>query len=91
MIKIKFYSLLRMFLEQNEIEIDADNISIRDAIIKIAELTDKNLLPELIENDKLISGTIILLNGRNIFHLNKLDTVVNDGDNIDIFPPGGGG
>ena len=91
MIKIKFYSLLRMFLEQNEIEIKADNILIRDLIIKISELTDKDLTSELIEDQKLISGTIILLNGRNIFHLNKLDTVVNDGDNIDIFPPGGGG
>ena len=91
MIKIKFYSLLRTFIEQNEIDIKADNILIRDLIIKITELTDKDLTSELIEDQKLISGTIILLNGRNIFHLNKLDTVVNDGDNIDIFPPGGGG
>lgn len=91
MIKIKFYSLLRTFIEQNEIDIKADNILIRDLIIKISQLTYKDLTSELIEDQKLISGTIILLNGRNIFHLNKLDTVVNDGDNIDIFPPGGGG
>ena len=91
MIKIKFYSLLRTFIDQNEIDIKADNILIRDLIIKITELTDKDLTSELIEDQKLISGTIILLNGRNIFHLNKLDTVVKDGDKIDLFPPGGGG
>ena len=60
-------------------------------IFKISELTNKDLTSELIEDQKIISGTIILLNGRNIFHLNKLDTIVKDGDDIDIFPPGGGG
>jgi len=91
MIKIKFYSLLRMFLEQNEIEIDADKISVFALLQNISEKTNKNLLDEIANNGILISGTIILLNGRNIFHLDKLDSVVNDSDNIDIFPPGGGG
>ena len=91
MIKIKFYSLLRMFLKQNEIEINAKNISIRDLVYKISDLTNKDLTSELIEDKKIISGTIILLNGRNIFHLNKLETIVTNGDDIDIFPPGGGG
>ncbi len=91
MVKIKFYSLLRIFIQQNEININADNISVRDLVYKISELTNKDLTSELIEVQKLISGTIILLNGRNIFHLMKLDTIVSDGDIIDIFPPGGGG
>ncbi|MBT4334068.1 MAG: MoaD family protein [Candidatus Cloacimonetes bacterium] len=91
MIKIKFYSLLRTFIEQNEIDIIADNISIYNVIIKIEELTNKDLRSELVEDHEIISGTIILVNGRNIFHLDKLNTVIKDGDNIDIFPPGGGG
>jgi len=91
MIKIKFYSLLRIFLKQNEIEIDADNISILELLQKISEKSNKNLLSEIVEDEKLIQGTIILLNGRNIFHLEKLDTLVVRGDEIDIFPPGGGG
>ncbi|MBT4576563.1 MAG: MoaD family protein [Candidatus Cloacimonetes bacterium] len=91
MIKIKFYSLLRTFIEQNEIDIIADNTSIYNVIIKIEELTNKDLRSELVEDHEIISGTIILVNGRNIFHLDKLNTVIKDGDNIDIFPPGGGG
>ena len=91
MIKIKFYSLLRMFLKQNQIEIDVDNISILELLQKISEKTNKNLLPEIVEDEKIIHGTIILLNGRNIYHLEKLNTIVINGDNIDIFPPGGGG
>ena len=78
-------------MEQNIIEINCDNISIHEVIINITELTNKDLTSELIEDKVLISGTIILLNGRNVFHLNKLETIVNNGDSIDIFPPGGGG
>ena len=91
MIKIKFYSLLRLFLMQNEIEIDADNISIFALLQKISEKTKKDILSEIIDTKQLIQGTIILLNGRNIYHLEKLDTLVISGDKIDIFPPGGGG
>jgi len=91
MIKIKFYSILRMFLKQSEIEIDSDNISIFALLEKISEKTNKDLLSEIIEAEQLIQGTIILLNGRNIYHLEKMDTIVKNGDLVDIFPPGGGG
>ena len=91
MIKIKFYSLLRLFLEQKEVDIDANNISVLNLLQNISEKTNKNLLEEIANNGILISGTIILLNGRNIFHLDKMNTIVKNGDTIDIFPPGGGG
>ena len=91
MIKIKFYSLLRTFLEQNEIKIDADNISVFDLLQKISEKTNKDLMSEIIDTGELINGTIILINGRNIYHLQKMDTIVKNGDLVDIFPPGGGG
>jgi sulfur-carrier protein len=91
MIKIKFYSLLRMFLKQNEIDLDANNISILELLQKISEKTNKDIISKIIDTGELIRGTIILLNGRNIYHLKKLNTNVKNGDNIDIFPPGGGG
>ncbi len=91
MIKIKFYSTLRMFLKQNEIEIDSHNISIFALLQKISEKTNKDLLSEITDTEQLIQGTIILLNGRNIYHLEKMDTIVKSGDLVDIFPPGGGG
>ncbi|MCF7858605.1 MAG: MoaD family protein [Candidatus Cloacimonetes bacterium] len=92
MIKIKFYSLIRLHLGINEIQIEADKISIYD-LLQIAEKQlDKLLLHLLINADyEIIPGTMILINGRNIFHLKKLDTIVQDGDVVSIFPPGGGG
>jgi molybdopterin synthase sulfur carrier subunit len=37
------------------------------------------------------AGTIILVNRRNILHLEKLETPVRSGDVVAFFPPGAGG
>ncbi|RLC56338.1 MAG: molybdopterin synthase sulfur carrier subunit, partial [Candidatus Cloacimonadota bacterium] len=78
-------------LEQKEVDNDANNISVLNLLQNISEKTNKNLLDAIANNGILIPGTIILLNGRNIHHLEKMDTIVKNGDKIDIFPPGGGG
>jgi len=81
-----------MHLGINEIEIAADNISISDLLKISEEQIGKNFIDQLINAEKqIINGTMILINGRNIFHLDKLNSIVKDGDIIDIFPPGGGG
>ncbi len=91
MINVKFYSLLRKFIGCKEIEVHAKKISILELIKKISRKVEKDLTNKLTQDKKLITGTIILLNGRNIHYLDKLNTIVSDGDNINIFPPGGGG
>ncbi|HCA40738.1 MAG TPA: hypothetical protein DEP01_04035 [Aminobacterium sp.] len=40
---------------------------------------------------KLLMGTIIMVNGKHIVHLQGLDTPLNDSDTVNIFPPVGGG
>lgn len=37
------------------------------------------------------SGTMIMVNGRNIHFLNQLDTVLQEGDEVTILPAVGGG
>ncbi|WP_460595864.1 MoaD/ThiS family protein [Geomonas sp. Red276] len=47
---------------------------------------------KLIDDRKsLHTGTIILLNRKNVLHLQKLATPVDDGDVLALFPPGAGG
>ena len=92
MIKIKFYSLIRMHLGINEIEINTDSVT----IIELLQITEKQInqkfIDQLIDNNKqIIPGTMILINGRNIFHLDKLGSLVQENDEVSIFPPGGGG
>lgn len=42
------------------------------------------------ENDGIRPGTMLLVGGKNVHHLDGLDTVV-DTDRLDVFPPAGGG
>lgn len=92
MIKIKFFTLLKLYLKISEIDIDAQKISIRNLLFLVNEKVEKNFIHKLIDEDSnLLLGTIILLNGRNIHHLEKLDTIVKSGDEVALFPPGGGG
>ncbi|WP_048150362.1 ubiquitin-like small modifier protein 1 [Palaeococcus ferrophilus] len=40
---------------------------------------------------ELEKGFMILVNGKNIEHLNGLDTPLKEDDTVSIFPPAGGG
>lgn len=92
MIKIKFYSLIRLQLGVNEIEIDSKIVSVYQLLQKAEKQIGKKFLRLLIDaEEEILAGTMILINGRNIFHLDKLNSKVRDGDEISIFPAGGGG
>jgi len=92
MIKIKFFSLIRTYLGINEIEVEAASVSIYELILKAEKLISKKFLDQLIdEKRQILQGTMILINGRNIVHLDGINSNVQEGDEISIFPPGGGG
>ena len=92
MIKIKFYSLIRMHLGINEVELDTKQTSIFKLMQKAEKKINSEFINLLIDDDKqVIHGTMILINGRNIVHLDGLNSIVIEGDEINIFPPGGGG
>jgi sulfur-carrier protein len=81
-----------MHLGINEVEIKADSTSVYDLFLKTEMQIGKKFIDQLLNEDKqIIPGTMILINGRNIFHLDKLESIILDGDEISIFPPGGGG
>lgn len=81
-----------MFLGINEVEIETDSVSIYELLLRAENQIGKKILDQLINVERqIIPGTMILINGRNIFHLDKLNSIVQEGDEISIFPPGGGG
>jgi sulfur-carrier protein len=91
MISLKFYGPLRFFLSQKEIILSTKAAVLKDVLAEASDQLNKDLLGEIIADDTILPGTMILLNGRNVHHLNKLQTEVKDNDEISIFPPGGGG
>ena len=90
MVTLKFFATLRDLIGRKEIRVEADKVE--DALIKASKLTNVDLIKELIdENRNPKKAVIILVNGRNIVHLEGIDTSLNNGDTVSIFPPVGGG
>ncbi len=93
MIKVKLFNLLRLEFKIKEMDIDEIEISVLELLYQVSDkINDKRFLPKLIDEEgNLLYGTIILINGKNVIHLDKTATLVKDGDEVSLFPPGGGG
>lgn len=93
MIKVSFFTLLQLLLKRKELELDYAPEEHMGALLeRVQAKIETEFLHKLLdEQGNLKNGTIILLNGKNIYHLEKLDTQVSDGDEVALFPPGGGG
>ncbi|KUK18617.1 ubiquitin-like small modifier protein 1 [Thermococcus sibiricus] len=82
MVRVKVFATLRNIVEKNELQIQANTV--RELLEKLY-----SKYPEM--KKELEKGVIILVNGKNIEHLEKLDTKLKDEDVVSIFPPVGGG
>ena len=92
MITVKFYTLLRLLLQQHQVDLE----DTAGTVARVLEQAQRHVATPFLhklrdESGALLQGTIILVNGRNILHTGGLDTEVNDGDVLSLFPPGGGG
>ncbi|WFO75439.1 MoaD/ThiS family protein [Desulfurococcaceae archaeon MEX13E-LK6-19] len=87
-IKITLFGALREKLgwDSKVVEIPYNKCSFRKLLDMIPELRDI-----MIENNKIKEGFIVLVDGIHIQFKGGLDAEINDGDEISIFPPGGGG
>jgi molybdopterin converting factor small subunit len=91
-IVVKFYGLLRRQVPDPVLEIADDDLNILQLLQLAKDKTGQNFLPELLDPEKkLLTGTIILVNGENIRLKQNLETQVHGGDTIDLFSPAGGG
>ena len=59
----------------------------------VAEEIGNDLIKKKLLNDDgtMLTGTIILINGHDIYHMDKLDTAVKKNDVVSLFPPVAGG
>ncbi len=90
---IKFFTLFKLYFGKDSITIYSSKkpLKLYELIEEGAKIVGKTLKEKLIENESLKRGSMILINGRNVFHLKELETEVYPEDDIVFFPPGGGG
>ena len=88
MATIKFFTMLRLKLGISEIEVEANDITLKELIYRITDAISNELLIQKILDDKgnLSRGTNILVNGQSILRLNKLDTIIKNDDVVGFFP-----
>lgn len=93
MIKIQFFSLVRMLLKQEATEVAwAEGDTVQSVLDKTQVQVATPFLHKLLdEQGEPHAGTIILVNRKNILHLQGLQTPVADEDVLAFFPPGAGG
>lgn len=91
-IHVKLFATLRLNLGIAELEIEIDKpITIMKLLELASQKLNSNIIPELIEDGKIRVGTILLINGKNIFHAEKLETMIVENCVVSVFPPAGGG
>ena len=93
MLQIQFFSLIRMLLKRDAIEIPwAEGDTVQCALDKTQKQIATPFLHKLLDEQGTPHvGTIILVNRKNILHLQGLQTALSDGDVLAFFPPGAGG
>lgn len=92
MINVNFFGTLRGFLKTKQVRVSVDELSVFELLQRCETKVSNPFLSKLVDEEGNIkSGTMILVNGQNVLHLQGLRTIVRNGADIAIFPPGGGG
>ncbi len=91
--KIKFFTLFKLYFGKDSIVISSSKkpLKLYELIEEGSKIVGNELKEKLIDNGRLKRGAMILINGKNVFHLNELETEIFPDDDIVFFPPGGGG
>ena len=89
-IKIKFFSFFRDLFQTAEKDVDMESgTNVQDLLNLLCDSPAKR--ERMFEGQGLKPYLAILRNGKHISNLDGLETKLDDGDLISIFPPAGGG
>ena len=87
-IKVKFFASFRELFQEGEVELP-NGSTMRDLLNFLCDSSKRR--EGIFDGNELKPYLSILKNGQHIFHLNGLETKLDDGDTVAMFPPVGGG
>jgi molybdopterin synthase sulfur carrier subunit len=90
-VTVKLFANLREIAQTSSLSLTGE--SVKDVLLSLTEQHPalKELVFEAGDNVKLCGYINVFLNGNNIKHMEGLDTILNDDDELGIFPPVSGG
>lgn len=93
MLRVRFFTLLQLLLNKKELGLPfIPGETVGELLVRVQKEIETPFLHKLLdESGRMKTGTIIMINGRHIFHLDKVNTLLSEGDEVALFPPGGGG
>jgi molybdopterin synthase sulfur carrier subunit len=90
--EVKVYATLRLKIGRPTIDVDAKAGETVRAAVRQVIAQYPVLAPDILaEDNELVKHVHVFLSGRNVRLLEGLDTIIQEGQRLDIFPPVGGG
>lgn len=92
LISVEFFAQLRLELDRRGVELEIDEpVTVGELIGLIEREIGRNIACKLLHAGTIRKGMILLIDGRNVLHLDGLATVIARACTVSIFPPCGGG
>jgi len=89
--KIRFSSAFLSLTKEREVEMEFEQISVKDMIEELGKRYGEEFKNRLLEDGQLRRFVNVYVNGEDIRHLDGLDTIVKKGDEVSILPAVSGG
>jgi molybdopterin synthase sulfur carrier subunit len=88
----KFFATYREAVGQKHLDrtYDSDTLTAGE-MLEDLEAEFEGLAGSLLENGDVPTAVNVLVNGRDVAHIDGIETVLEDGDTVSIFPPVAGG
>ncbi|MFB6108515.1 MAG: ubiquitin-like small modifier protein 1 [Haloplanus sp.] len=90
-VELRFFANFREAVGQKTLEHEFEDGATVGEILRSLESEYEGLAGNLLENGDLKPQINVLKNGREVLHIEGLETTLDEGDTLSVFPPVAGG